>query len=984
MKRILIFLFYIIASIASALKAQVNSLDSTELLRLRQALGGFNGSVVSGWNAGLAPSNQWEPSNPVSSWYGVTLIQDSQGFLRVSTIDLSTLVLDNFLGTLVTQPINGMDSLSEIRLNNCSLTGHIENFMSPLPNLQFIDLDNNNMVYDAASYSNLLNGQVSMKVLKTRSTFGTLFGTSSMVLPANMPALEFFDAGNNGFDAAIPDFVSFFPNLVQGYFDGNNFTTMSQTIGNRLSKLVISNNKLSNIADLTNVLDAGISIEIFIANAAMDTTAANGYQFIPAANGPLSLLPKIVELRSNKILGLINLNYFGDTSKTQKLDLSFNLIDSVVTFSSQQIRTLNLSNNRISMQLSALLLDAFPNIERLYLNNNGLRGFLPPPAVAAFYNWPNIQELDLSKNPDMGGVLVMDWLFGSQPQFSPVQVFRISGNRFDRIQPLTNNNLSFQNLRELKVDRNSFQFDDLYNITRQFQLRQVPLANNPSGNLIQHYVPAAITANADTLSSFIYFPQDSAGIGGVRRRPAGDSMVFLTTVGYPPNIVHNVLWLRDSLGLVQQTMGQLNATNSSGNFQSSLGQVNGVSLAVGVNPAAIQISNLDSAYHSGWFVRGETRHDSFPLLMIPVRPKKIKVGNCVDLNGGPTLCQQMVIQFRDTVSLAGKERVRAEFGVELIDSCVCGSIELWGFPDTLNQADLENLGTGTRTTTGQANNKAELLSADPNYNLLGQVVGTLPRSPNFTNGTPIPNPTLLAIIDSGVDYEKPEIKNRFWVKQTETSANGIDDDNDCEIDNAWGWNYLDRDNITYDDHGHGTAVAGVLGGYNPGNLAANNTAQDRLAFVPYKYTNAEGKGTVFNAACALRHAADYGDTLQNGSVNRVRVINASWGYYGEPCIVLENSIIYSGRNCNMLVVTSAGNDGVNTQIDPFKHWPSNSPFTADSTILVRDNVIAVAALDSTDNNILATYSNYSPIHIDLAAPGTVQIFNANDNTNTLY
>ena len=174
----------------------------------------------------------------------------------------------------------------------------------------------------------------------------------------------------------------------------------------------------------------------------------------------------------------------------------------------------------------------------------------------------------------------------------------------------------------------------------------------------------------------------------MRRRPQCDSMIFLTTVGFPPNIVHNVVWLRDSIGGQQQTMGQLNATNNSGNFQSSIGQVIGVSMAGGSNPAAIQISNLDSAYHSGWLARAETRHDSFPLLMIPVRPKKLKVGSCVDFNGGTTLCQQIVIQFKDTVSTVGKERVRLELGVDVIDSCVCGSIELWGLPDTLNQVEI--------------------------------------------------------------------------------------------------------------------------------------------------------------------------------------------------------------------------------------------------------------------------------------------------------
>jgi len=260
MKRILIFTLCFLASFGPVLKSQTNPIDSVELLRLCQALGGFNAGVNTAWNAALAPSEQWDPNNPVTSWYGVTLIPDSQGNLRVLKIDLGGLQLQNSLGFLTTQPLSGLDSLREIRLDSCSLSGHIENFLGPLLSLELIDLDSNSMVYDAASYLNLLNGQSAMKALKTRSTFNSFLGTSAMVLPANMPLLEFFDAGKNGFDGSIPDFITFFPNLVQGYFDGNNFTAMSQTIGNRLSKLLISNNKLSNISDLINVLDVGVSI----------------------------------------------------------------------------------------------------------------------------------------------------------------------------------------------------------------------------------------------------------------------------------------------------------------------------------------------------------------------------------------------------------------------------------------------------------------------------------------------------------------------------------------------------------------------------------------------------------------------------------------------------------------------------------------------------------------------------------------------------
>jgi subtilisin family serine protease len=334
----------------------------------------------------------------------------------------------------------------------------------------------------------------------------------------------------------------------------------------------------------------------------------------------------------------------------------------------------------------------------------------------------------------------------------------------------------------------------------------------------------------------------------------------------------------------------------------------------------------------------------------------------------------MVAQFRDTTSNEGKLRVRKEFGVDVIDSCVCGAIELWAFPDTLNQIEMENLGTGTRRSSAQASSKAELLSADPNYALLEDTTGGTQRSPNFTSGSSAARPTLVAIIDSGVDYDNPNLRNRIWVKSRETDNDGIDDDSDCEIDNGWGWNYLDRNNITFDDHGHGTAVATVVGGYSPNNFTYNNSANDDLGIVPYKYTDKAGRGTVFHAACALRHAADYRETLNNGHVARVRVINTSWGYYGEPCIVLENAILYAGDLCDVLIVASAGNKGLNTQIDSAKHWPSNSPFVEDTTIAYNDNVLSVGAFDANNEDVLAVYSNFSPKHIDMLANGTTQTY----------
>src|SRR5690606_439577 len=134
-------------------------------------------------------------------------------------------------------------------------------------------------------------------------------------------------------------------------------------------------------------------------------------------------------------------------------------------------------------------------------------------------------------------------------------------------------------------------------------------------------------------------------------------------------------------------------------------------------------------------------------------------------------------------------------------------------PDTLNQIEVEQFGTGTRSTAGQARQKTELLSADQNYPLLGGTTPSTGTAPSFNQGSTHSNPTLVAIIDSGMDFDNPKLRKRIWVKPGESKNNGIDDDNDCEIDNGWGWNYLGRDNNSSDDHGHGTAVASVVGGY---------------------------------------------------------------------------------------------------------------------------------------------------------------------------
>ena len=79
---------------------------------------------------------------------------------------------------------------------------------------------------------------------------------------------------------------------------------------------------------------------------------------------------------------------------------------------------------------------------------------------------------------------------------------------------------------------------------------------------------------------------------------------------------------------------------------------------------------------------------------------------------------------------------------------------------------------------------------------------------------------LVGIIDTGVDYNHPDIKPNYWTNSGETgldangndkATNGIDDDHNGYVDDYRGWNFVDSNNNPMDDNEHGTHVAGTIG-----------------------------------------------------------------------------------------------------------------------------------------------------------------------------
>jgi subtilisin len=200
---------------------------------------------------------------------------------------------------------------------------------------------------------------------------------------------------------------------------------------------------------------------------------------------------------------------------------------------------------------------------------------------------------------------------------------------------------------------------------------------------------------------------------------------------------------------------------------------------------------------------------------------------------------------------------------------------------------------------------------------------------------------VVAVIDTGVDYNHADLKNNIWTNTKEIPDNGIDDDGNGYIDDIHAWNFVDNTNNVFDNNGHGTHVAGTIAGENNG-FGVTGIAYN-AKIMPVKVLNESGSGSYSAIANGIYYAVN----------NGAKVINLSLG--GDfPNSTLQSAIEYAS-NKGAIVVMAAGNSGL-----PFVSYPA---------AYANKSGLAVGAVDA--NNNLADFSN-SPGIIQLAyvtAPG---------------
>jgi len=206
---------------------------------------------------------------------------------------------------------------------------------------------------------------------------------------------------------------------------------------------------------------------------------------------------------------------------------------------------------------------------------------------------------------------------------------------------------------------------------------------------------------------------------------------------------------------------------------------------------------------------------------------------------------------------------------------------------------------------------------------------------------------VVAVIDTGIDYSHPDLSANIWVNPRETAGNGYDDDGNGYPDDIHGIDTFNSDSDPFDDHYHGTHVAGTIGavGNNGAGVAGVNW---NVKIMACKAFGSDGSGSI----SAIIGCLEYVKLMKDRGVNIVAT-NNSWGGAGYSQALYDAIALQP----EILFIAAAGNDATN--IDKGEFYPGGYDLS---------NIITVAATDSDDN--LAGFSNTGDKSVHVGAPGT--------------
>lgn len=199
---------------------------------------------------------------------------------------------------------------------------------------------------------------------------------------------------------------------------------------------------------------------------------------------------------------------------------------------------------------------------------------------------------------------------------------------------------------------------------------------------------------------------------------------------------------------------------------------------------------------------------------------------------------------------------------------------------------------------------------------------------------------LVAVIDTGIDYNHPDLKNNIWVNKGEVAGDGIDNDGNGYVDDVHGYNFYANNGNPMDSHSHGTHCAGTIAA--EGNNALGITGVAWNADIMGIQFLGQNGGSTAGAIDSVIYATKMGADITSNS----------WGGGGYSQALYDAISEFPG-----LFVAAAGNSSANNDLKP--HYPSSYDLP---------NILAVASTDHNDK--ISYFSCYGKESVDIAAPGS--------------
>lgn len=207
----------------------------------------------------------------------------------------------------------------------------------------------------------------------------------------------------------------------------------------------------------------------------------------------------------------------------------------------------------------------------------------------------------------------------------------------------------------------------------------------------------------------------------------------------------------------------------------------------------------------------------------------------------------------------------------------------------------------------------------------------------------------VAVIDTGVDFTHPDLKESMWVNSKELNGkSGVDDDKNGYVDDVYGYDFVNKTGKTItDDHGHGTHIAGIIAAKAASDQGISGVCPGaKIMSLRYHGPKVSGTQALDFTIKSIYYA------IQNGA----KIINYSGG--GRYFSAEEFTAMKAAESAGVLVIAAAGNETSNVDQEENKYYPASYGLS---------NIVSVGGIDPVGTKVKS--SNWGQNSVDIAAPG---------------